>query len=89
MIKKIGYSITILMTCFIFSCREEPEKAANKNIVTHPEHTAQILPVAYRVPDSLALKQGVTGSVKPACCKGAPSRFRLQSQSAKMQGKNH
>lgn len=87
MIKKICYSITILMTCFIFSCREEQGKAADKNVVIHPEHTSQILPVAYRVPDSLALKQKVTGSLKPACCKGAPSRFALQSQSGKTQGK--
>lgn len=83
MIKKIGYPITILMTCFIFSCREKPVKATDKNIVIHPDHTAQILPVAYLVPDSLALKQNKTGRVKPACCVGAPSRIKLQSQTAK------
>ncbi len=87
MIKKIGYRITILMICFIFSCNEKPEKAADKKVGVHPEHTAQILPVAYPVPDSLILKQGVTGSVKPACCVGAPSRFKLQSQTAKTQSK--
>lgn len=87
MIKKIGFSFTVLMTCFILSCREETGKAAEKNVVIHPEQTAQILPVAYRVPDSLTLKQGVTGSIKPACCVGAPSRFKLQSQSAKTQSK--
>jgi len=87
MIKKIGFSITILMTCFIFSCREKPGKATDKNIVIHPENTSQILPVAYRVPDSLALKQSKTGRVKPVCCVGAPSRFKLQSQSGKTQSK--
>lgn len=83
MIKKVGYPVIILMTCFIFSCREQTGKVADKRVVIHPEHTAQIIPVAYRVPDSLALKQTKTGGVKPTCCVGAPSRFKLQSQTAK------